>query len=367
MLIASCFGGSRNEIIADFFRAKGIEVLQVESDYDHINKAEKAKRSTVKYIKVIKYKKNISVKRIVSHYFFAVDLLKILQEYKPDIVYVAIPPNFIAYFIVKYKISFPNVKLYFDIIDLWPESMPFSRFFKQVFFPRIWKALRNDSLKYVDKIIIECDLYKSVLPKPCETLYLSTTSVMTLGDIHIDDYCNKLEICYLGSINHIIDIDIILLLVNLISKYKHLVFHIIGDGEKRNFFLEKLAKYRIEVIFHGKVFDSSYKKKIFEHCAFGINMLKDITMVGLTTKSIDYFAYGIPILNTIKGDTWNIVEKEHIGFNITPDNLELTTQEICGLDNISIYNMRINTYKVYEKYFSKKAFHKRLTEIFEDK
>ncbi|EHL68194.1 hypothetical protein [Cloacibacillus evryensis] len=57
MLIASCFGGSRNEIIADFFRAKGIEVLQVESDYDHINKAEKAKRSTVKYIKVIKYKK----------------------------------------------------------------------------------------------------------------------------------------------------------------------------------------------------------------------------------------------------------------------------------------------------------------------
>ena len=34
-------------------------------------------------------------------------------------------------------------------------------------------------------------------------------------------------------------------------------------------------------------------------------------------KSIDYFEAGLPILNNIQGDTWEIIEKENVGVNIS--------------------------------------------------
>ena len=37
--------------------------------------------------------------------------------------------------------------------------------------------------------------------------------------------------------------------------------------------------------------------------------MKDSVFVGLTMKSIDYFEAGLPILNTIKGDTWKFVDE----------------------------------------------------------
>ena len=48
---------------------------------------------------------------------------------------------------------------------------------------------------------------------------------------------------------------------------------------------------------------------------FGINMMKPGICVGLTMKSIDYFCYGLPLINNIPGDTWKLVEKEQIGIN----------------------------------------------------
>ena len=36
--------------------------------------------------------------------------------------------------------------------------------------------------------------------------------------------------------------------------------------------------------------------------------MKQEVFVGLTMKSIDYFEAGLPIINNIHGDTWNIVK-----------------------------------------------------------
>ena len=58
-----------------------------------------------------------------------------------------------------------------------------------------------------------------------------------------------------------------------------------------------------EVFYHGKVFDSKEKNRIFETCHYGLNIMKDSVFVGLTMKSMDYFE-GLPIINNIQGDTW---------------------------------------------------------------
>ena len=39
-------------------------------------------------------------------------------------------------------------------------------------------------------------------------------------------------------------------------------------------------------------------------------------------KSIDYFSYGLPLINNIKGDTWEIVNDKGYGINIHKDNID---------------------------------------------
>lgn len=93
-------------------------------------------------------------------------------------------------------------------------------------------------------------------------------------------------------------------------------FHIIGDGEGRDNFLRAVKNTGCEVLYYGVVYDETEKIKILAPCDYGVNMMKDSVSVGLTIKSIDYFSYGLPIINNIKGDTWELVRKYGIGVNI---------------------------------------------------
>ena len=75
-----------------------------------------------------------------------------------------------------------------------------------------------------------------------------------------------------------------------------------------------------KVTFHGKIYDAAEKQKIFDRCHFGLNIMKDSVCVGLTLKSMDYLAGGLPIINNIPGDTWVLVESQGIGINFANDS-----------------------------------------------
>ena len=74
--------------------------------------------------------------------------------------------------------------------------------------------------------------------------------------------------------------------------------HVIGDGENRETFLEKLKSRGLEAEYYGAVYDEEAKRRILEKCGFGINMMTETVQVGLTMKSIDYFCCGLPLINT---------------------------------------------------------------------
>ena len=96
---------------------------------------------------------------------------------QPDLLYVTLPPNSLAKFAAKYKKAHSHVKLYFDIIDLWPETMPIGKV-KTIPPFTFWRQLRDKNLKYADFVITECNLYQSVLENVLkgikfETVYLA--------------------------------------------------------------------------------------------------------------------------------------------------------------------------------------------------
>ena len=169
----------------------------------------------------------------------------------------------------------------------------------------------------------------------------------------------KTDICYLGSINNIIDIEAICsVLAALIELQKKLILHVIGDGESREELIERVKSVGCKVMYYGKIFDETEKTRIMSKCMFGINIMRESVKVGLTIKSIDYFMRGLPIINNIRGDTWELVEKSNVGINFSGDIQKFKDNFL----SVDVNCLRANTIECYERYFTEECFKKNFEE-----
>lgn len=365
-LIVSCFNWyeSRIKPIREIL-CKEYDVTILVSDYDHIKKSPvKNKYNECTYIAVPEYKKNLSVQRVKSHIIFGKAVRKYLYLLEPEVIFVQLPPNNIGIYCVEFKKENPKTKLYVDLIDLWPESMPIKRFRR--FLPvKVWKEWRDKCIKEADYVFTECRLYQKKLAdvlqkEKTDILYLfkeqnpdikSTVQKIIEEKEQSNKVVREISFAYLGSMNNIIDIDgicsVIEGFVNLGYKVR---LHAIGCGENEENFRNRVNKTGCISHFYGALYDEETKVKILAPCDYAFNMMKNTVEVGLTIKSIDYFSMGLPIINNIKGDTWSIVDIFNMGINYDIFN---------NFDIEKIVNTHINRKKLiinFENLFSKEAF-----------
>lgn len=336
---------------------KGYDVIYVTSDFDHMTKKRyyfnEYKNS--KQLHVISYKKNLSISRILSHLMFSYKTFYMLLACKPELVYVEVPNNSLVKSSAKYK-KINNAEIIVDVFDMWPESMPVKT--KNMIVNRgfnIWRNFRNKNLKFADQIWIECDYYRELLSAqkinlPMETKYLTLENAETSIETKVSE--DEIDLCYLGSINNIIDISLIEKIVSELAKNKRTRIHIIGDGERKDEFLEILKQNSIEIIDHGKVYEIDKLQEIFNQCWFGVNVLREGLAIGITMKSISYFRGGLPIINTVQGDTSRFVEECNIGINVDRHDVKSCVSRILNITKDDLACMKNNTRNLFEQKFA---------------
>lgn len=362
VVLINCFDTyeHRVELLMKYFQSKSCDVKVITSDWRHFHKTVRTEcPEGFEMIHAKPYMKNLSAERLISHHQFAVDAFERATKYEPDLLWVLVPPNSLVKQADIYKKRNPKVKLILDVIDMWPETMPISRFKTLPPFS-FWKNLRDRHLNCADVVVTECDLYQQVLHRVCSgqemhTLYLARKPARERLVSNLDLPKDRVALCYLGSINNIIDIPCITQIIRNIEG--NVDFHIVGDGEKRQALIDEATEAGANVIFHGKVYDPDEKQAIFDQCHFGLNIMKESVFVGLTMKSMDYLELGLPIINNIGGDTEEIVEKEKIGINFHCG---------CTLSKevmVHIQNNRPRVREVFEKNFTEKMFYLRLDQL----
>lgn len=336
---------------------KGYDAIYVTSDFDHMTK----KRYNFNEYKnsmqlhVISYKKNLSISRILSHLMFSYKTFYMLLACKPEVVYVEVPNNSLVKSSAKYK-KINNAEIIVDVFDMWPESMPVK--IKNMIVNwgfDIWRNFRNKNLKFADQIWIECDYYRELLSAqkinlPMETKYLKLKNAETSIEMKVSE--EEIDLCYLGSINNIIDISLIEKIVSELAKNKRTRIHIIGDGERKDEFLDILKQNSIEIIDHGKVYETDKLQEIFNQCWFGVNVLREDLAIGITMKSISYFRGGLPIINTVQGDTSRFVEECNIGINVDRHDVKSCVSRILNLTIDDLACMKNNTRNLFEQKFA---------------
>lgn len=344
----------------------GYNCTYITSDFDHVTK--QAHRTDLPHsiqIHALPYSKNISLRRLFSHLLFARDALKTVRQLQPDLLYVEVPPNSLCRKAARYKKKHPQTTLIFDIFDMWPESFPNNRAKRLLRLPFwVWAQLRNAGLPKADFVFTECDLFRNMLQGHLEnakskTLYLCRPGATTDAPKLLPAQA-EIHLCYLGSINNIIDIPTITALIGEVQKLRPVVLHIIGDGESKEQLIASVKSTGAQVAFYGKIYDNSQKQAIFDQCSFGLNIMKDSVCIGLTMKSLDYFAGGLPIINTIAADTWDLIAQRNLGMNLCRNNLEETARQIAESTPQSQLEMANNTLSAFHELFSETVFQQTL-------
>lgn len=327
------------------------ETTFIISDFSHLTKSYLSERiEHAIYVETKPYKKNLSLKRILSHLNFSKKVKKLLFELKPDLIYCLIPLNSLAKGVFKYKKIYKDTKIYFDIYDCWPESLPVNNLIKKFLF--VWRRLRDKYLYRADKVFMECSYYEKFLPAKIngEVAYLCKKE----RNINYSYNEDELTFLYLGSINSIIDIDAIVKFLDSVQQKRKIKLVIIGGGESESSFMSELSRWNIPFTNYGKIFDDEQKDRIISGCQFGINVYKQGLCIGLTLKSLDYFCRGLPIINANIYDTSKIISEMNCGVDLceTPDKISV----IQDLTYEQWLQFSENTKKAYQRYFKEENF-----------
>jgi len=363
-VLISCFHyyERRIRLIEDFFSSKGYDCLYITADFDHVSKREFCVfDDACVQIPTRPYQKNLSADRLMSHWQFARDTFKKVAEYQPDVIYMIVPPNSLCRFAAQYKKRRPQVKMIYDLYDLWPETFPSTRAKKLLAAPfAVWRHVRDCGLKAADLILTECELYQQRLKKQlrglntgvlplCAPWEAPSTPVKTWRS-------DEIKLCYLGSINSIIDMAGIAALISTLSQQRKVTLDIIGSGETQAILVEKARAAGAGVTVHGPIYEHEKIQKIINRCDFGLNLMKSSVCVGLTMKSADYFAGGLPVISNIPADTQQWIHAYGAGVHIIEGNYTQAAERIAQLTEEAHTKMRVGAAKLHREKLSRMAF-----------
>lgn len=327
------------------------------------------------------YEKNISLKRIYSHYVLAKNLKKCLNniEEKPDVIYCAVPSLEFAKEAAKYAKK-NKIRFIIDIQDLWPEA--FKMVFKipllsnAIFYPM--KRQANYIYKCADDIIAVSETYCNRALKVNKKIKKGL-SVFLGTDLNYFDECakkNKVEfdgdlvrIAYIGTLGHSYDIPLVINSIKYLNEkgINNLKFIIMGDGPLKEEFENYAEEKKVDCQFTGRL---EYEKMVglLCSCDIAVNPIKKGSAGSIINKVGDYAAAGIPVVNTQENLEYkNILEKYNAGINVKNESFIDTANAIETLYNDKRIRIKYgeNNRKLAEEKFDRKKTYNQIVKTIE--
>lgn len=355
----------------------------VTSDFAHLEKTRK--KSGIKWpFKVTflyepGYQKNISLKRLYSHYVWGKNVAEYLRRRKkPDIIYCAVPSLTAAYEAAKYC-KRTKTRFIVDIQDLWPEA------FQMVFrVPIINSVVFYPFYQLADKIYGSADAICAVsrtyadralsVNKKCDTgtvVFLGTdmdTFDRNAAENKVSDKpSDELWLAYCGTLGKSYDLKCVIDALGLIKKYgyKSPRLIIMGDGPQRDEFEIYAKKKEIAAKFYGFLpYDQMCG--LLKACDFAVNPITHGAAQSIINKHADYAAAGLAVLSTQESEEYKrLVDEYKMGFNCRNNDPRDLAEKLILLINNEERRKELgrNARKCAEERFDRRNTYQLLVEV----
>lgn len=367
VLIVAHFAGkldgsdnNRFNYIAETLATQGADVTLATSSFHHVTKRQRdddeANTSNYKvvYISEPSYKKNVSIKRYVSHTVFASNLRKYLKEQKtsPDVIYVAVPSVHAAN-VCRCYAKERCIPFLVDVQDLWPEAFFMLRYMKFFQFVTKWmlsqkvnKVYRSaDAIVGVSQTYVERALRVGDTSRKSKVIYLGTDisyfdslikpdiDSSKRADSKSEEKDHVINIVYLGTLGHSYDLETGIKAISLASDLTSISLKlvVIGDGPLHDKFRSLAAENNINAEFLGRL---NYECMVRELAAMDValNVISKGAAQSIINKHADYAAASLPVISTQENPEYrNLLSQFNAGINCGVSDHVAVANEIVRL------------------------------------
>lgn len=313
----------------------------------------------------ISYKRNVGLKRVLNHFLLSISLLKALHfQKKPDVIIVSYPTILLAFASLIYG-KFNSVKVVVDVRDKWPDIFLIHPILICLLWPLF--VIKKMIFRYADDVIaISPNYFKWAFPN--RSLQLNRVLPLAQPNVKRKDRCisasNPIRLIFAGSLGSTYDLNMMFSIHDILIKNKvSFIIDVCGDGPKRIWFEEQIKSKRF-IKLHGWMSKAELQEKM-DNAHFGLMLYNANAPQGWPNKLIEYMANGLPIINTLTGESWELIDQESLGLNCSSADLNIFISWIFDLlQNDSEYIGYVQrNYELHQNRFNDKSIFKNLINI----
>jgi glycosyltransferase involved in cell wall biosynthesis len=348
MLLIAPFAGlpgegtnNRFAYIAEQMRERGWTVHFVTSSFVHSSKRQRLSLSAEdQWITIIRepgYSRNVSFRRLWSHFVFGCNLRKWLRTQRVNdfsVVYVAFPTTSAALAAAAFA-EHSGVPLIVDVQDIWPDaftvalgnrrSLAFEVLLRGV--AAFWEPLNRAIMQSSSLAVAVSRTYAAWARK----FGAKQDLVCYLGTEFRDDEAfiarrdkesGTLWVSYEGTLGHSYDIRTLLDAALILQREGHtsVRWNIIGDGPLKRSFEDYAKSIGVtNVAFYGHVpYDTL--RSILRSSDVAVNAITAGSKTSLPNKVFDYWEAALPTVSSVDGELRELLEAHQAGLYYTPGN-----------------------------------------------
>jgi len=313
------------------------------------------------WVKTLQYgRSSTSMLRIISLFQFMFKLFFIPKDRfgKPDMIIISSMSMFPIYSALWYKMRFPNLKIIFEIRDLWPLTLiklaKHHKWHPFVILLSITEKIAYNKSDYIISLLPNANKYiQTVINNKFNYQWIPNGSIINENKSIINyKMPNGFIVGYCGTLTTAMSIEIFIDVVKDLSHNYPIYGFILGDGPIKKELLKR-ANNNKNLIFHKKV-KKDYVNSYMSQCdLFYIGWRNvDLYQYGVSAnKYSDYMLAGKPIISS--GEIFNDPVK------ISGSGKSIKSEDFDALKNtiLEFYHMNENDRKQIgrkgKEYFNK--------------
>jgi glycosyltransferase involved in cell wall biosynthesis len=353
----------RSTFLAEALAQNGHDVTWWVSNFEHRSKKIRAKVEgditisegfKLRIIPSTPYAGNISIDRIRYERNFMQSVLhRICTEGdRADIVVLGEPALFNSD-ISKHIAPAAGAKLIIDVIDLWPELLaialppPMRRWQRQLLAPLYWR--RAAFLRKADGFLAASRDYLALAQRcapgrPGEVVYwgLELDTFQTARSVLASPQpvglpvkrAGEIWAIFAGTLGENYDLPTILRCAQNIQRLGHPIRILLaGDGPLRSLVEGTIRENNLHsAIYLGRL-EVNILRQLYEQCDIALSSYVANSTVSMPIKAYDYFAAGLPLVNSLGRDLGDFVRLHRLGLQYEPQNAESLLTALVSLAN----------------------------------
>lgn len=352
-------GYTRFRYLSELLARSGFQVDLITSTFQHWEKAQRNINEInlgnypfgLRFIYEPGYKKNVDLRRVISHKKAAKNLTKLLEEEgEYDLLYAEIPPNDVALAAARYA-KMKGIPFVADVNDLWPEAMRMV-LDVPILSDVLFSSLKRDAKKvyslvsgvvgtsdeYRDRTLLDQEekLAESI---PRITVYVGNE--LETFDKGAKEHADKIEkpegefwIGYAGTIGTSYDIKTLVEAAEILQckGYDQFKFKILGDGPTKKEIESYAKEHEIDNVCFMGYTNYDLMAAYLTKCDILLNSFVKKAPQSIVTKIGDYLSAGKPMINTCMSMEFRSkVVCDGFGINIEPEDKRILAEAIYTL------------------------------------